>query len=229
MGTMKDKTKTGQRRTQLTDKQRRFILEYIKDRNGTQAAIRAGYSKQGADVAAIRLLGNARISAEIEEVVGEVYKDLKLDGKTILNRVNDISDFDPAEMFDKNRNHLDIPDLPIRARKCIASYDFVTLYEGDGEQKHAFGVLRKIRFADRLKASELLGKHLKLWTDVVQHGLDDDARKLLAGKIDLTRATPEQLAELATLGTGSTQGQSEGRVVPAEPAVVAPAPHKDPR
>jgi hypothetical protein len=29
--------------------------------------------------------------------------------------------------------------------------------EGDGKQKHAFGQLRKIRFADRLKANELLG------------------------------------------------------------------------
>lgn len=83
MDTMNDKTKTGQRHTELTEKQRRFILEYIKDANGTQAAIRAGYSKNGADVAAIRLLGNARISAEIDKVVDKTYQELNLN-KTIL-------------------------------------------------------------------------------------------------------------------------------------------------
>ena len=53
--------------TDLTPKQRAFIREYIIDRNGTQAAIRAGYSKNGADVAAIRLLGDARIKKILDD------------------------------------------------------------------------------------------------------------------------------------------------------------------
>lgn len=52
---------------ELTAKQSRFIDEYMKDLNGTQAAIRAGYSTKGADVQAVRLLGNVRIKAEVEK------------------------------------------------------------------------------------------------------------------------------------------------------------------
>lgn len=52
----------------LTDKQRAFAIEYVKDFNGTQAAIRAGYSKNGANVAAVRLLSNATI----REILGEL-------------------------------------------------------------------------------------------------------------------------------------------------------------
>ena len=95
---MKDKTKTGQRRTQLTDKQRRFILEYIKDRNATHAAIRAGYSRKGADVIGSNLLGDIRIGAEIDRVVGKHFEDLNLDNQVILKRVNNISDLDPASV-----------------------------------------------------------------------------------------------------------------------------------
>jgi phage terminase small subunit len=206
---MKDKTKTGQRRTQLTDKQRRFILEYIKDRNGTRAAIRAGYSKKGADVAAIRLLGNARISAEIDRIVGEQLDELKIQDKSILRGINNVADLDPGRMFDEKGNMLDIPDLPEEVRKCISGFDFVTLYEGGGDQKHAFGQLRKIRFSDRLKALELLGRYKKLFTDKVEHGLDDETKRLVADKLDLTNATPEQIAELASLGAGRDKGSGD--------------------
>ena len=45
----------------LTDKQAKFVSEYLVDANGTQAAIRAGYSESGARVTAHRLLTNDAI------------------------------------------------------------------------------------------------------------------------------------------------------------------------
>lgn len=45
----------------LSDKRRKFVDEYIKDCNGTQAAIRAGYSKKTANEQASRLLANVTI------------------------------------------------------------------------------------------------------------------------------------------------------------------------
>lgn len=40
----------------LTDQQRSFVAEYLKDNNATQAAIRAGYSKKTANEQGARLL-----------------------------------------------------------------------------------------------------------------------------------------------------------------------------
>ena len=51
----------------LTPKQLAFIREYQVDHNGTQAAIRAGYSENGASVQATRLLANARVRSEINQ------------------------------------------------------------------------------------------------------------------------------------------------------------------
>jgi len=50
----------------LTPKQTRFAEEYLLDMNATQAAIRAGYSVNGADVTASRLLGKASVREVIE-------------------------------------------------------------------------------------------------------------------------------------------------------------------
>lgn len=52
----------------LTEKKRRFCEEYIVDSNGAQAAIRAGYSPNGARVQAARLLRQPEVCAYVEEL-----------------------------------------------------------------------------------------------------------------------------------------------------------------
>ena len=51
----------------LTDKQRRFVEEYLVDLNATQAAIRAGYSKHTAQEQSSRLLSNVMVQRAVAE------------------------------------------------------------------------------------------------------------------------------------------------------------------
>lgn len=51
---------------ELTDKQRKFVSEYLKDLNATQAAIRAGYSERNASKIGPELLGKTCVRAAIE-------------------------------------------------------------------------------------------------------------------------------------------------------------------
>lgn len=51
----------------LTAKQECFVAEYLIDLNATQAAIRAGYSENGASVQGSKLLANAKVQAAIQE------------------------------------------------------------------------------------------------------------------------------------------------------------------
>lgn len=50
----------------LNPRQERFVQEYLKDGNATQAYIRAGYAPKAADVCGTKLLGNARVSAAVK-------------------------------------------------------------------------------------------------------------------------------------------------------------------
>lgn len=49
----------------MTAKQQKFVAEYLVDGNGTAAAVRAGYGRAGARVAAHRALRNDNVAAEI--------------------------------------------------------------------------------------------------------------------------------------------------------------------
>jgi phage terminase small subunit len=57
----------------ISPKQELFLQEYIKGKSATQAYIDAGYSENGADVSASRLLGKASIQERLKELkkVGE--------------------------------------------------------------------------------------------------------------------------------------------------------------
>lgn len=59
----------------MNDKQRAFCYEYIKDYNGTQSAIRAGYSEKTAGVQAEQLLKKLEISSFVSELTKQVQSE----------------------------------------------------------------------------------------------------------------------------------------------------------
>ena len=59
---------------ELNEKQKIFCQEYMKDLNGTQAAIRAGYSEKTARSIGNRLLTNVDIQAYIQELQEGIRK-----------------------------------------------------------------------------------------------------------------------------------------------------------
>ncbi|MBS4799358.1 MAG: terminase small subunit [Stenotrophomonas maltophilia] len=71
---MAAKKTTANKAVGLTPKQQRFVLEYLKDQNGTQAAIRAGYSESTARQQGSRLLTDARVLAAVRAGQKKVAK-----------------------------------------------------------------------------------------------------------------------------------------------------------
>lgn len=53
----------------MTDRQRRFVEEYLIDLNATKAAIRAGYSKKTAQEQSSRLLSNVMVQDAISQAM----------------------------------------------------------------------------------------------------------------------------------------------------------------
>jgi len=68
----------------LFDKRSRFVEEYLRDQNGTQAAIRAGYAPGSAYSAASRLLRNDQVRVAVAERQGAIARDLELDRQKVI-------------------------------------------------------------------------------------------------------------------------------------------------
>lgn len=71
----------------LTDKQQRFVDEYLVDLNATQAAIRAGYSEKTANEQGSRLLANVSVAAAIAEQQQKLSNKLELSAEWVLGKL----------------------------------------------------------------------------------------------------------------------------------------------
>lgn len=74
----------------LNKKQNLFVQEYLVDLNGTQAAIRAGYSQRNADKIASQLLGKTRVREMIDKAQNERAERLNLDADWVVRNFRNL-------------------------------------------------------------------------------------------------------------------------------------------
>lgn len=150
----------------LTEKQQRFIDEYLIDLNATQAAIRAGYSVKTAREQASQNLTKLNIQQEISEKMAERSKRTGVNQDRIVLELAKIAFVNAADVIDSD-------DATIKAgataddTAAIQSVKVKVIPTKEGE-----GVEREIRLNDKLKALELLGKHLGMWNDKLDVNLN---------------------------------------------------------
>ncbi len=134
----------------------------------TQAAIRAGYSKRTAARIGSENLHKPPIASRIAELVGERNERVKVEADWVLRRLVELWKADIAHLFDANGQLRAFADMPDGVSRLIAAWDAIP---GEGG-----GWIRKIRFLDRLRVLELIGKHVDVsaFRENVSHGVSDD-------------------------------------------------------
>ena len=75
--------------SELTPKQAAFVREYAVDKNGKQAAIRAGYSPKTAEAQASRLLSYAKVRAAVDAALKEVAEKTETEAEWVRRRLKE--------------------------------------------------------------------------------------------------------------------------------------------
>lgn len=165
----------------LNQKQRLFVSEYLIDKHGTNAAIRAGYSADSAEVQASRLLRNDKIRAAIDAQFALQEKRTLITADRILAELMRVGLADIGEAFNDDGSLKRVRDMPEELRRAISSVEVDELWEGYGEDRQQIGVTKKIKFWEKTKALQLLGNHLKLFVDRLE----------VSGKVELASVLKE--------------------------------------
>ena len=155
----------------MTQKQKRFIEEYLIDLNATQAAIRAGYSPDTAQQTGSENLSKPVIRAQIDRAMAERSKRTGVNAERVVKELAKIAFVNAAEVIDPKTATVKEDALP-EDTAAIQSVKVKTFGED--------GLEREIKMADKLKALELLGKHLGMFKDRIElsGGLDTEKSKL---------------------------------------------------
>lgn len=175
----------------MTRKQRAFINEYLVDLNGTQAAIRAGYSPRTANRIAHEMLTKPDIQTELEHRVAARAKRTEMDADSIVKRLIAIDQMDVLDILTEEGGVRPVDEWPPIWRQMLSAMDVLELTEGGGEERKIRGVLKRIKWPDKLKNLELLGKHYGLFSDKVDHkhrftGADGQPLKVVLNTIYVT-------------------------------------------
>ena len=75
----------------LTARQRTFVVEYLRDPNGKKAAVAAGYSPAGAEVAASRLLRHPKVAQFLREQMQKVEATALVDATWVLRKLRKVA------------------------------------------------------------------------------------------------------------------------------------------
>lgn len=159
----------------LTNKQQRFVDEYLIDLNSTQAAIRAGYSAKNADKIGPELLGNTRVSEAIQAAMKERSDRVKMTQDDVLKELSIIAKTDMrdyAASDGKGRIIIKAFDaMPPSATKAIKKIkQTVTILsesvdEDTGATETVLKVQTELELHDKIRANELVGKHLGMFQE----------------------------------------------------------------
>jgi phage terminase small subunit len=195
----------------LTQKQKIFVNEYLIDLNATRA-YRVAYPRYKKDetinAAASRLLRNVKVKEYIDKRMKDREKRTEITQDFVLKELYSIASANGADfakvversymkpIYDDKGNKIDEEEA------FYKDVDLIPTDELPGDKKKAIAAIKQSKFGisvescDKVKALELLGRHLGMFKDRIEH----------SGNVTVNNPykdlTTEELKKLAALDDG---------------------------
>lgn len=177
----------------MTPKQQAFVIEYLRDFNATQAAIRAGYAKSSARVSGHKNITNYNIASEIKAELEQRI----MGADEVLTRVSDIARGSAADYLTIDKHgyaKLDLEKMKNEGKLHLIKKFKVT--KGGIE----------IELYDAQSALYQIGKGHGLWTDQDEMDWRQEIAELLRNNL----VTPEQVREEIGIDLATELFKSQG-------------------
>ena len=195
----------------LTEKQKRFVQEYLVDLNATQAAIRAEYSERTAYSQGQRLLKKVEIQNEIQKAQEKRSERTEITQDDVVKELAKIAFADGSD-FAQIRT-VKSTDRKTGKEENIQIVDFKDTEKLDKNTKSAISQIKMGKFGpevvpcDKLRALELLGKHLGMFE---KH--EPAAEQQEMTEDPLSRALREEAEAMDRDNAGSDQTEKDDEV-----------------
>lgn len=166
---------------ELTPKQEKFCREYIISMNFYEAALKAGYTESIAKSNSQEFLSHAGIRKRLKELQAPTVARLEMTADQVLTELYRIATCDIGEAFNEDGSMKMVHQIPENVRRAIQAVEIEQLFDGVGKDRIQIGHTKRIKFWDKNKALEMLGKHFRLLTDRVEHTGSVTLEQLVAG------------------------------------------------
>jgi phage terminase small subunit len=184
----------------LTEKQRVFCEEYLIDLNATAAAKRAGYAEKNARTTAQQNLEHPACIEYLNKLVKARSERTQITADNVITETAKLAFSDLRKLFDDAGALLPVNQWPADMAAAVSAVEVDELFEGYGENRVQVGYTKKVKLWDKPRALEMLGKHLKLWVERMEHtGPNGGPIQHRDDGIDLSTLTDEELEQIERL------------------------------
>lgn len=188
----------------MTERQKRFCNEYLIDLNVTQAAIRAGYTSKYADKRAYELLDKPEIKEYLDKKMKAREQRTEITQDRVVNELAAIAFSNASDFFKVIDRKVTVGGNVVfddeGNPRTYKDVEFVNTDNLSEDNKKVISSIKQgsngleIKLNDKLKALELLGKHLGMFKDKLE----------LSGNVNnpYEGLTTEQLLKIAGVNDG---------------------------
>jgi len=155
------------KRTPTEDRHARFVAEFLIDLNATKAYRRVyNCSQKVAEANGPRLLGDARVAAAVAAGKAEQLSRADLSATRVLEEMRRLAFTDTRSFFDDQGNLKPFNELTAEQGSALAGFEVIikNAKAGDGVTDE----IHKIKLWDKPRTLEMLAKHFKLLTEVIE-------------------------------------------------------------
>lgn len=154
----------------LNPKQRQFADEYLANGGNAYKAYVAVYGEKNTraavDVAASKLLKSAKIQSYLSQKRNELSNKTLITAERVLREIAKLAFFNPKDFFNSDGSMKQINEIDDDTAAAITGLYVAEIFDGEqGAQRHAIGLSKKVKFADKRGPLQDLGKHLGLFVD----------------------------------------------------------------
>ncbi|MCU5414623.1 terminase small subunit [Bacillus wiedmannii] len=181
---------------ELSEKERLFCLYYVKYFNGTQAALKSGYTKESAHVQASRLLRRERVSSYIKELKGELVENVFVEAMDVLKEYIKIAFADITNYVTFGQREVEFQDD--EGNQFTRMMNFVDLHEADMVDGSIITEVKlgkdgvSVKLADKMKALDKLSQYFDLVPDNFKRQIEEERHKMqmevLKAQVDKIKA-----------------------------------------
>ena len=173
----------------LNEKQERFCKEYVIDLNGTQAAIRAGYSENTSQEQASRLLLNVMVQKRIEELKQGIGERLEITADMVVKELWALGVYNVKDFVKDDNTIAQLANLERDTVKPVTGIKVTekTVHFDGGQE---ITVTTELKLADKRAALVDVGRHI---------GIFEKDNKQKAAPADMSKLSDEDLLKLSEL------------------------------
>ena len=157
---------------ELTEQQKMFCREYIKDFHGARAAAAVGYSKKTASAQASRLVTKVKVQSYLAECIQKRAEKTETDAEYVLINARTGFETIATDIMEDDWTLKPLSEWPKHALIWLHPADIKELFAKSEEGKdELIGYLKKVKWPDKVKLLEVIGKHVdvKAFHETVDH------------------------------------------------------------